>query len=81
MASCACPEGRVLVPSRLSASRAGAPVLRTVEGHDCAYVAARNALIPQATRMAYRTAVDERDPAWSVAFLTAMTMLAKRNNL
>lgn len=77
--SCVCPEARYLAPSRRCASRKGAPVPQVVEGHDCAYVRARNALIPRAARMAYGMAVDERDPVWSLAFLNAMTMLAKEH--
>ena len=75
---CVCPEGRVRRPLA-DGRRRGFGDVREVSGHDCAYVAARNKLIPQAARMADAVEMDEHTLAWDVAFLTSMTMLAKEH--
>lgn len=66
-AGCSCTEGHYVVGGRM----------KFVSGHDCDYVRARQALIPIATRRAYGVTVDDRDPQWSIMFLTEMTALAR----
>lgn len=83
---CHCPEGTFLTRSLRSTRivpkngppRPGPAVPRKIDGHDCDYVRARNALIPIAARRAYAVVVCEKtEPeAWAQAYYAAMTTLA-----
>ncbi|HEY4658235.1 MAG TPA: hypothetical protein VIH11_01885 [Gemmatimonadaceae bacterium] len=67
--NCRCVEGRIVTPGGITWT---APV------HNCAYIAARNKLIPEAEAAALKAAPrGARDPAWSVAFAAAMARLAR----
>ena len=52
--------------------------------HDCAYIARRNSLIPEAERRAHAATKAERgtllhSQSWAMAFSAAMTELTSRN--
>jgi len=66
---CECAEGRIVTPGG---------IVWTPPVHSCAYVEARNDLIPAAEAEALAAApLGPRDPAWSRAFMAAMARLAK----
>ena len=68
MTQCQCLEGMAL-------DRDGAR--RPVSGHDCGYVAARNALIPEAALIARRKTLGQSEFQWTAAFSAAMDELAR----
>lgn len=71
--ACRCPEATILVMK--SAHAPPQAIIPAPAGHSCAYVKARNALIPIAERKATWD-VGRHSPHWSRAFVKAMEELA-----
>lgn len=67
---CTCVEGRYEDAS-------GAKISSTIGAHNCGYIERRNALIPEAEKIA-----GNKDSAgWSVRFMKAMNALARMKGL
>lgn len=77
--ACECSEGYYDKMERLPDSRCdnqGRVVGRVyVPGHDCAYVAARKALIPEAAAEATHYLGTRNSPQWGAIFMLAMDKL------
>lgn len=80
MGECKCDEARLVGFSVRSNPR---PKLGWEGAHDCRYIAERNALIPEAERIAllavaYLPDDETRQKAWPRAFLEAMDDLVRK---
>ncbi len=72
-ADCECSEGFILVPTLKPREL----IRRRVSGrHDCDYIRARDALIPEAEFHALGQLGSTRSPAWTAAFMVKMDQLA-----